>query len=108
MILTQNTLNTQNIIIFLICVNLCAKLSLAAKSHTDHHRFTLIFWFRRQYEQYGQFIDIDKSKLIVNMKNIVLVVRVVFKKRNLSKSVCKNTAWQHSFKSLREKSKKIC
>ena len=46
--------------------------------HTDYHRF---FWFRRQYEQYGQFIDIDKSKLIVNMKNIVLVVRVVFKKK---------------------------
>ena len=42
---------------------------------TDLHRF---FRFRKQY---GQFIDVDKSKLIVNMKNIVLVVRVVFPKK---------------------------
>ena len=41
------------------------------------HRF---FWFRRQYEQYRQFIDVDKTKQIVKMKNIVRVVRVVFPK----------------------------
>ena len=29
------------------------------------HRF---FWFRRQYEQYRQFIDVDKTKQIVKMK----------------------------------------
>ena len=26
------------------------------------------FWFRRQYEQYRQFIDVDKTKQIVKMK----------------------------------------
>ena len=51
---------------------------------TDLHR---LFLFRRQYEQYGQFIDVDKSKLIVNMKILSSLSVLSSKKRNLSKSV---------------------
>ncbi len=36
--------------------------------HTEYTECTDFFGFRRQYEQYRQFIDVDKTKQIVKMK----------------------------------------